>query len=54
MIGTTIGLYFGGFAYLLFDKAGPPAAARTEFRSDWGKPKDAIPDWRPQGLDLRR
>lgn len=54
MIGTTIGLYFGGFAYLTFDLANPVDATRTEFRSDWGDPKDAVPDWRPQGLDLRR
>ena len=54
MVGTTIGLYFGGLAYLLFDTARPSMPVRTEFSSDWGASSEAPPDWRPQGLDLRR
>lgn len=50
MIGTTIGLYFGGFAYLLFDTANLVDVARTEIRSERGA---APPQWGPLGLDRR-
>lgn len=50
MIGTTIGLYFGGFAYLLFDMAKPPDLAQSEIRSDRGA---VLHKWQPQGLDRR-